>query len=118
MRIIHNVGQAVQEGPTYATVVHRTAVAYQTITEHQEQTLQLAAEAEDVEVSLGCLESVTTLYLEADQDVEVKLAGAENPALALAAGFALALVVSEPITSILLSNPGLVAATVKIVLGA
>ena len=119
MRVVHTVEQAVQEGSANATVASRGGVSvYKTITEHIEKTVTLAAEATDIEVVFTSITAAKTVFIEADQDLKVKLWGAAGDSLKLEAGFPLAFVAIEAIEEILLTNLSMSAATVKVILGA
>ncbi len=119
MRVVHTVEQAVQEGSANATVASRGGVSvYKTITEHIEKTMTLDASATDVAVTFTAITAVKTLFIESDQDLEVKLWGAAGDSLKLEATFPLAFVAIEAITEILLTNLSMSAATVKMILGA
>ena len=118
MRIAHTVAHAIQEGASNATLATRGGVTqYETITEHTEVYMLLAATSGDVAVPLGGVSIVKTLYLEADQNVTVKLGGVDKDAIDLKANFPLALVMATGVATVHINNATATQATVKGVIG-
>jgi hypothetical protein len=118
MRVVHNVGQVIQEGTGNTSVVTRGGVpVYHTITEHEEGLVLIAPATENQAVSLGGVASVTSLYVEADHDVTVKLGATDHEAISVKAGFPLALVMATGVAAVYISNPGATQTAVKVAVG-
>jgi len=120
MRIAHIVSHAVQEGTANATLVTRGGVAqYVTITEHTEYAEVLAKATTDAALHLGGITSVLSVYIEADQNIIVKLAATTAAAaINVKANFPLALVLSAGVAAIYVTNPSSTDdANLKVVLG-
>ena len=118
MRISHTAQQIVQEGSQNTTVLTRGSEAvYETITEHTSYIMKLAAAATNVELDLGGLVTVKTLWLSADQDVTVRLVLNTNYAIDVKADFPLAIVMATGVTAIFVTNGAGVEAELSVVLG-
>lgn len=106
MRIAHSVSHAIQEGASSTTILVRGgSAAYKTITEHTVLHMILPKESGDVSVSLGGISTAKTLYIEADQDITVKLGGTDKDPIDVKAGFPFALVMATGVTSVHIANP-------------
>jgi len=118
MRISHTATHIVQEGSQNTAVLTRGSdAAYETITEHTSYIMKLAAAAANVELLLGGLTTVKTLWLIADQDVTVRLVLNTNYAIDVKADFPLAVVMATGVTAIFVTNTAAVEAELSVVLG-
>ena len=118
MRISHTVSHVVQEGAQNTTVLTRGGIAvYDTVTENTAYWMQLADAVANQELNLGGISTVKTLYIEADQNITVRLALNTNYAIDIKSSFPFALVMSVGVTAIYVTNASGATANLKVVLG-
>lgn len=118
MRIGHTAQHIVQEGSQNTAVLTRGAEAqYETVTEHTSYVMKLAELATNVELNLGGIVTVKSLWLCADQGITVRLVLNTNYAIDVKADFPLAIVMATGVTAIFVTNTAAVEAELSVVLG-